>query len=233
MRKFRSKSVKSVIVTGAIVGFVFGALLANVALGCPMNQPTWTDLLAETQQGGWDLLGEGEQPWQYVDGKLVNDGSTFGRDLITKDNYGEFVLYFEVAISEGGNSGVKYLVDADHAPVGLEYQVLDNERHPDARKGSRRHFGALYDLMPSRPIQPPQTGIYQAGCIVLKDRRVQHWINQELVVDVNLDSETFYRAWQRSKFRTFPWFAKQPEGRIILQDHGDPVSFRKLILAPL
>ena len=64
-------------------------------------------------------------------------------------------------------------------------------------------------------------------------RRVQHWVNQEKVVDVDLDSERFQRALKRSKFRNFPWFAKQDEGRILIQDHGDPVKFRKLMMAPL
>lgn len=221
----------------AIGAFAAGALLTllmtSSAFGCPMNQQRWDNLLDQDPSSSWEVLGEDDNPWTMDRGELVNDGSAFGSDLLSTKSYEDFVLYFEVSIGEGGNSGIKYLVDTEHAPVGLEYQILDNVGHPDARIGKRRHFGALYDLIPSDPIAPPQTVIYQAGCVVKQGRRVQHWVNQEKVVDVDLDSERFQRAFKRSKFRSFPWFAKQDEGRILIQDHGDPVKFRKLMMAPL
>ena len=86
-----------------------------------------------------------EKGWQIADGVLSvspsgGAESANGGDIVTEKLYGAFELQFEFKLSEGANSGVKYFVTEKEgntgSAIGLEYQVLDDEKHPDAKMGA-------------------------------------------------------------------------------------------------
>ena len=104
-------------------------------------QAGWKNLFDGKTLNGWrgyKKTDATDSRWAVEDGMLTlpkNDGKdTRGaRDLISSDTYEQFELEWEWKIALAGNSGVKYFVleDMDSA-IGHEYQMIDDERHPDA-----------------------------------------------------------------------------------------------------
>src|SRR6202165_4773133 len=132
-----------------------------------------------------------EKGWEIHDGVLSvvsSNGaeSTNGGDIVTAKEYGAFILQFDFKITEGANSGVKYFVTEKEnnsgSAIGLEYQILDDARHPDAKLGvvGNRTLASLYDLIPSlrEPRARRAVGEWNRGMIVVyPDNRVEHWLN--------------------------------------------------------
>ncbi len=187
--------------------------------------------------------------WEIKDGtisvvKSTGAESQNGGDIVTMNEYGAFDLQFEFKLSEGANSGLKYFVTEKEvnkglpagqagSAIGLEYQVLDDEKHPDAKEGvvGNRTLASLYDLIPS--IKVPR-GLRKIGewnngrVIVYPDNRVEHWLNGYKVVEYQRGTPIYNALVARSKYAASEKFGMAEKGRILLQDHGDNVSFRSI-----
>lgn len=185
--------------------------------------------------------------WKVENGAILvksSDGSETGNDIVTRSNYSAFEFTFEFKITEGANSGIKYFVNENFdsggkSGIGLEYQILDDDKHPDAQQGAagNRTLASLYDLIP--PKKPDARFLKKPGqwnygrIIVYPDHRVQHWLNGFLVVEYERKSPLFNALVARSKYQIFPGFGLQDEGPLLLQDHGDEVAFRSLKIRKL
>jgi hypothetical protein len=173
-----------------------------------------------------EAIGKG---WKVDEGTLHFDGTRSG-DIITKKQYGSFELSFDWKVSEGGNSGVMYRVTlGDSAPYksGIEYQILDNEKHNDGKK-RETSAGSLYALYPPGDANPKTPGEWNTSKIVIDGDKVQHWLNGEKVVDVEIDSEDWKKKVSESKFASWEKFGKSKRGHIAFQDHSDPVWYRNI-----
>jgi 3-keto-disaccharide hydrolase len=167
-----------------------------------------------------------------------------GGDIMTAELFTDFDFRFEWSMPQGGNSGVYYLFqerqdkpgvgmymgDDGRSPVGFEYQLLDDERHPDAlRNGPIRSTGSLYSLIPpndSKRLKP--AGEFNESRIVVQGKHVEHWLNGAKIVEYDLGSQALIDAIAKSKYRDVPGFGDKTKTRILLQDHGDEVRFRNL-----
>ncbi len=183
-------------------------------------------------EGGWKI-GNGEIT------VLKSSGSppVTGGDIITKNKFGAFDYQFEFRLTEGANSGVKYFVNEGEEfkgqAIGLEYQILDDERHPDAKQGvaGNRTLASLYDLIPSLKIRRGlrKVGEWNNGRIVVyPDNRVEHWLNGYKVVEYQRGTPIYQVLVARSKYQVWQNFGMAESGHLLLQDHGDQVSFRSL-----
>jgi len=219
-------------------------------------------LSEQEKKNNWSLLWDGQttkgwrgaykeqfpsKGWAVKDGTLVvqkSQGaeSENGGDIVTDGEYGAFDLQFEFKLSEGANSGVKYFVTESEenkgSAIGLEYQVLDDEKHPDAKMGvvGNRTLASLYDLIPSLKIKRGQHAIgeWNSGrIIVYADNRVEHWLNGYKVVEYQRGSPTYSALVARSKYSKWENFGMAKKGHILLQDHGDEVAFRSIKIRPL
>ncbi len=121
--------------------------------------------------------------------------------------------------------------------VGFEYQVIDNEGHPDVRRGGKYSAGALYDMVPPIRQQAKPVGQFNRSRIVLRGNHVEHWLNGVKVVDTMLDGaavrENAGRRWKGTG--VYDLLTKQPKKvtPIGLQNHNDEAWFRNIKIRPL
>ncbi|MEP7278578.1 MAG: DUF1080 domain-containing protein [Bacteroidota bacterium] len=198
---------------------------------------------------GWRAVGKQtlpEEGWSVEDGVLhVSDSTSSGRsgDLVSVNQYRAFELSFDFKLTPGANSGVKYFVtegpNATRAGVGLEFQVLDDERHPDAKLGTEgnRTLGSLYDLIPSVKVEirfQKKIGEWNQGrIIVYPNNLVQHWLNGFKVIEYERGSNIYKVLVAHSKFAKIKGFSLGEKGPILLQEHGDNVYYKNIKIREL
>ena len=214
----------------------------DVPTTVPAGKDGWVQLFDGKDLKGWRGYKKpdaSDTRWKVVDGMLTivanGAGDTHGmRDLITEATFEQFDLRWEWKISQGGNSGMKYFVleDQDSA-IGHEYQLIDDERHADAKIGPHRQTAAFYDVFPAhdRPLKP--AGEWNASEVIVKGKHVTHILNGKTVLEYDLESPTLMAAIENSKFKGIARFGKPQKGHILVQDHGDQVWYRKIEIKSL
>jgi len=212
------------------------------------------------KRSGWVLLFDGkssdgwrgaykddfpDQGWKIEGGELVvikSDGreSRNGGDIITKDKYTNYELTLEAKLTPGANSGLKYFVTerlpkSPGSAIGLEFQLLDDDLHPDAKlgKNGNRTIGSLYDLIPAQAKKARSIGEWNQVRIVSKNKHVEHWLNGSKVVEYDRGSPAFRSLVAESKYKNYEGFGEAVEGHLLLQDHGDEVHYRNIKLRKL
>ena len=188
-----------------------------------------------------------EKGWEIKDNVLSvlsSNGkeAANGGDIVTTGEYSAFILQFDFKITDTANSGVKYFVtekeNNEGSAIGLEYQILDDALHPDAKLGSigNRTLGSLYDLIPAikEPRARRKVGEWNRGMIIVRpDGNVEHWLNGWKMLDYRRGSQYFYALVAKSKFEKWPNFGMAEKGHILLQDHGSNVFFRSIKIKEL
>lgn len=217
---------------------------------------------AQEKSQGYSLLWDGKttngwvgaykttfpaKGWNISDGELsvqksTGGESTNGGDIVTVKQYSAFELKFDFRLTEGANSGVKYFVTLSEgnkgSAIGPEYQILDDAKHPDAKMGKNgnRTLGSLYDLITSKKIPNAQRkiGEWNKGLIrVYPNNKIEYWLNGFKIVEFTRGSAEFNQLVAGSKYKNWKGFGMAPKGHILIQDHGDRVSFRSIKIKQL
>ena len=222
----------------------------------------WKLLFDGQTTDGWRGAGKAafpEKGWRVENGELIVEASgggeaAHGGDIVTVDEYSTFELSLEFMLTEGANSGIKYFITESYgsegSAIGLEYQLLDDKKHPDATMGAggNRTLASLYDLIPAHPnkiVRPP--GQWNHARLVVQDTRVaewlkgnnleksvfrgahvEHWLNYRKVLEYERGNQAFGALVARSKYVVWEGFGHWQQGHILLQDHGDEVRFRSI-----
>lgn len=231
-------------VPGARSVFIVLCLLLPPAVSAENhNQLTSAEAAA-----GWVLLFDGESldqwrtyrkpapglPWQSIDGELTLT-QRGGGDLITKQTWADFELKLEWKISEGGNSGVFILASEESVPIYVrapEIQILDDARHADNKLDTHRS-GSLYDMIAAPAESQRDAGAWNQMTVLHNGGELKIWQNDVLVADIRIGGERWNQLVAASKFADWEGFGANASGHIGLQDHGDRVSFRNLIIRSL
>lgn len=209
---------------------------------------------------GWKLLWDGkttegwrgarldhfpEKGWVVDNGilKVLKSGgaeSANGGDIVTTRTYKNFKLRVDFKITEGANSGIKYFVDpglnkGEGSAIGCEFQILDDNKHPDAKLGveGNRTLGSLYDIIPAPKDKPFRSGFFNTAMVVVKGNHVEHWLNGVKIVEYERNNQMWEALVNFSKYKDWPNFGNAEEGHILLQDHGDEVWFQNIKIKEL
>jgi hypothetical protein len=210
------------------------------------------ELTSREIRNGWVLLFDGQstQGWKSANGRefpetgwkiengviSVDPSRGRGPDIITESEYSDFELSLEFMLEKGSNSGIKYFI-FKNSSLGLEFQILDDNNHPDASQGinGNRTQGSLYDLMPpskNKKDKPP--GEWNHAKIISRGMKVEHWLNGKKILTFERGGEEFLIAVSRSKFRDVENFALSADRTpVLLQFHDDVVYFRNIKIRDL
>ena len=223
--------------------------------------PAANSLTSAEKAAGWRLLFDGKTTngwrghkmdafpkvrWVVEDGTIHRTANQQPKeqewDLVTVDKFDNFDLRWEWKVGPRGNSGLKYLIDEAMATkkqdegIGFEYQMLDDDLHPDAKKGidGNRRTGSLYDLIPAakeKVLHP--AGQWNDSRVLVDGNHIEHWLNGIKVLSFERGSPEFKKLIAASKFKDIAGFGDVARGLILLQDHGDEAWFRSLKLRVL
>ncbi|RFS18700.1 DUF1080 domain-containing protein [Chitinophaga silvatica] len=208
-------------------------------------------LTKKEKKAGWHLLFDGkttngwkaangkpfpEKGWVIKDYTLQTDpASGHGGDIITDTKYTDFELSLDFRVTKGANSGIKYYL-LPNSSLGLEFQVIDDLNHPDAKLGmnGNRTQASLYDLITaSASKENKPVGEWNQARIVSKGTHVEHWLNGVKVVEFERGSDAFKALVAASKYKNIKGFSEVTETPILLQEHGDEVAFRNIKIKAL
>lgn len=216
----------------------------SLAMEAPAEE--WIPLFDGQTFKGWSKYGGGEvgKAWKIENGEIYLDAANKdgwqtgdGGDIVTDEEFENFHFKYEWKIAPNGNSGVIFLVHESPEyqypwQTGPEMQVLDNEGHPDAKIISHR-AGDLYDLIVSSEETVKPAGEWNQAEIMINQGKLDLFLNGVNVVSTQLFTPEWEALIAKSKFKDMPGFGKYKKGKISLQDHGDVVHFRNLMLKKL
>ncbi len=224
--------------------FILCSMLSCKAQQQKQSDKGWKNLLADNNLSGWHTYGKNYtgKAWSVENGILQFnpkgvEASQRG-DLTTNEAFENFHLKLEWKISKNGNSGVIFLVNDDVTKyrqsylTGPEMQILDNDGHADGKIHKHR-AGDLYDLIPSKKETVKPLGEWNKAEIIVNNAKLEFYLNGEKVVSTTMWDNNWDEMVAKSKFKSMPDFAKFRSGKIALQDHGDEVWFRNIMIKKL
>jgi len=200
-----------------------------------IHQDSWVNLFDGTNLDNWrtyqcDCISQG---WTIESGDLVRSGPA--RDLITKEIYQDFILELSWKISKGGNSGIILRANENHQYAfmsGIEMQILDDQLHADG-KSPLTSAGAVYGLFPNNTEMISRENHWYKVRIEAIGTNIKFYLEGILINDIRVSSPAWNEAIQRSKFSGLANYGLLSKGNIVLQDHGDKVSFRNIRILAL
>ncbi len=200
----------------------------------------WKLLFDGKTTAGWrnfgnDKLNEG---CEVQDGNLVilGKGGEMGGDILTVEQFEDFELYLEWAISPCGNSGIFFhvLEDGYSGPyeTGQEYQLIDDEGFPE-KLGEWQKTGADYAMHnPGQKTLKP-VGEFNSSKISVKNGFVEHWLNGEKILTYELWTDEWKALVQNCKWKDYPSYGLARKGYVGLQNHGSSIKFRNIKIRDL
>ncbi len=200
----------------------------------------WKLLFDGNSTDGWHTFNEDNvsAKWSAKNGVLIFDPEvkSKGGDLVTNKEYSNFHLKLDWKISACGNSGIMFNIQENGQEktyhTGPEMQILDNTCHGDAKYPTHR-AGSLYDLIQAQPETENPAGEWNTVDIILDQGHLVFKLNGTQVVETQMFNDQWTEMLANSKFKRWPGFGTFKKGHIGLQDHGDYVEFKNIMIKEL
>lgn len=222
--------------------------LSPAITSIPQKNHIANSLSEREKTEGWALLWNGvdmsgwksnsgkdfKKGWTCKDGVMTINAKSGAGDIITEQKYHNYELSIDFKFTKGANSGIKYFI-GENGSIGCEFQILDDERHPDANRGSEgnRKLGSLYDILPAEGWKYVRKEDWNTARIVVRGTAVEHWLNGVKILSYTKEGKEWEKLIARSKFAKVKNFAGGDGGHILLQDHNDEVHYRNLKIKEL
>jgi 3-keto-disaccharide hydrolase len=203
----------------------------------------WVSLFDGSSLAGWHGFNKtGEiKNWKIEDSAMVCLGAAkdaHGGDIVSDKEYENFELTWQWKVTKGANSGVMYHVIEStkyQAPyeTGPEYQVIDDIGFPDKLEEWQK-AAADYAMTPAndkKKLMP--VGEWNTSKIVFNNGHVEHWLNGEKVVEFQAWNDEWKKEKETGKWKDYPDYGVAKKGRIALQDHGNKVYYKDIMIKEL
>lgn len=245
--------MKKILYSVVIVSLAMASCARTGSKSTDKNMDNVVVLFDGKSMDGWRGYNKTALPgkWSIEDGAIKISGGGAGEaqgkdggDIIFDRKFKNFELSFEWKVAKGSNSGIFYLAqEIPNEPIYIsapEYQILDNDNHPDAKLGvdGNRKSASLYDMIPAKPQNSKPFGEWNTGKIMVYKGTVVHYQNDKVVLEYHLWTPQWQELLDKSKFSKEKWpvaydlllncGGENHEGYIGLQDHGDNVWYRNI-----
>jgi hypothetical protein len=192
---------------------------------------------------GWHSFNGGKEikSWTIEDGAMVCLGTAkdaHGGDIVSDNDYENFELTWDWKVTKGANSGVMYHVVEDtlyKAPyeTGPEYQIIDDIGFPQKLEEWQK-AGADYAMnLTNDKKQLKPVGEWNSSKIVFNKGHVEHWLNGEKIVEFQAWNDEWNKKKKEGKWKDYPDYGSAKKGRIALQDHGNKVYYKNIMIQVL
>jgi hypothetical protein len=196
------------------------------------------DLISAEAYGDFELRFD----WRVSEGANTGVKYRLQRTVFqdaSKERKGPFESTVQQEIEQpvSSRAGLAAEAHGQEYTVAFEMQLIDDLRHPDAKKDANHVTGALYAMLPpvSHPARP--AGEWNRSRLILKGRHFEHWINEEQVLSGSLDDPAglanLRKRWEQGPAVYEMLAHARPTGRFSLQHHGDKVWFKNLKIKPM
>lgn len=201
-------------------------------------------LPAEEAKEGFKVLFDGTNMHEWTGNTtdyILEDGcismhpeKSFGGNLYTKNEYGNFIYRFEFQLTEAANNGVgiRTPMEGDAAYAGMEIQVLDCE-HPVYKDITPlQHHGSVYGILPARADHAKAfkpVGEWNTEEIMADGDHIRVTVNGVVILDGNI-REAVKNGTPDGKEHPGLFNKK---GHIGFLGHGSPVKFRNIRIKEL
>jgi hypothetical protein len=219
----------------------------------------WQALFDGKTSAGWRTLASPGFPtnggWVVADGTLKSVATGKRADISTERSFRNFELMFDWKLAKGTNSGVKYLVFGmrpnpetgridPEVPkaLGLELQLIDDERVADAKLDPSHGTGALYLFAaPTAKLPPLPVEQWHTARILVNGSHVEHWLDGVQVLDTDLESETLRKNMATQAREDIPKLKNLDELKadsakkypLVITHHGGDAWFRNIRIREL
>ena len=203
----------------------------------------WISLFDGTSLKGWHGFNKtGTIPnWDIEEGAMVCLGAAadaHGGDIVSDKSFENFELKWDWKISREGNSGVMYHVVENkkyEAPyeTGPEYQLIDDVNFPQVLEEWQK-AGADYAMNVTnekKKLKP--VGEWNTSKIIFNKGHVEHWLNGEKIVSFQAWNSEWEKKKKEGKWKDYPDYGLAKSGFIALQDHGNKVYFKNIMIKVL
>lgn len=152
-----------------------------------------------------------------------------GGNLLTKDEYENFVFRFEYKLPPGGNNGVavRAPLKGDTAWEAFEIQILDDTHEKYAKLKDYQYHGSIYGLVPAKRGYNRPVGEWNYQEIEANGSHIKVTVNGTVIVDADVSKI------DRSKVAKLPKGVDRTKGYVGFAGHSDPVEFRNVSIKRL
>lgn len=229
-------------------------LAATMFISCSTDNK----LTRAEKKEGWVLLFDGKTTegwknfneeiisgWNVEDGCLVGQGlgGDIGGDIVSVNEYENFILKWEWKLGPSGNSGVMYhVVEGEQYKAayetGPEYQLIEDGNFIDENGEPYplepwQETGADYAMYVANDQKQVNVRDWNSSKIVFTPEKAEYWLNGIKVVEFVPWSDDWNERRNSGKWDEYPDYGYARKGKLCLQDHGSKIWFRNIKIKEL